>query len=158
MKSSTSAISLLALVALSTARVVKRQNACIVQTVMNPSTDDVRNSINQWNVDVTTVNGFLNNADALIAQNDPDALVSAAQIALTNAQDEPCQLMTLASQPDFSTGPAAFTCAVTDLMNVFGPHVLDNLNTIIANPTDTTAVQDAVNDINAFRYVVWIAP
>ena len=59
--------------------------------------------------------------------------------------------MTLASQPDFSTGPAAFTCAVQDLMNVFQIHVLDNLMNIIANPDDDTTVQTAVDDINAFR-------
>lgn len=124
---------------------------CIVDTVMNPSQTDVENSINQWNDDVNTVNDFLNNAANVISQNDPDALVSAAQTALASAQDEPCQLMTLASQPDFSDGPNAFECAVMDLMNVFEVHVLSNLNAIIANPTDTTGVQSAVDDINEFR-------
>ena len=151
MKSVIAASTLLGISALSSASPVKRQNTCIVQTVINPSTDDVAASINQWNNDVITVNAFLNNADSLIAANDPDALTSAAMTALNNAQDEPCQLMTLASQPDFSTGPPAFTCAVQDLMNVFGTHVLDNLMTIIANPADTDSVQMAVDDINAFR-------
>ena len=151
MRSTHAASALLVLSALTSASPVKRQNTCIVQTVMNPSTEDVRSSITQWNTDVITVNNFLNNADSLIAANDPDALVSAAMTALNNAQDEPCQLMTLASQPDFSTGPAAFTCSVQDLMNVFGTHVLDNLMTIIATPDDTDSVQMAVDDINAFR-------
>ena len=76
--------------------------------------------------------------------------MSAAQVAFTNAQDEPYQLMTLASHPDFDSIPA-FSCAVQDPMNVFGPHVLDNLMTIINDPSDTDFVQTAVDDINAFR-------
>ena len=131
-------------------RAAKRQTGCIVQTVTNPSQTDVENSINQWNDDVVTVNNFLNNAGTLIGGNS-SALVAAAQVALTSATDEPCQLMTLASQPDFADGPAAFTCAVQDLMNVFQTHVLDNLNTIIADPSDTSSVQAAVQDINNFR-------
>jgi hypothetical protein len=155
MRTSTSSTAVLALAAIASAAPhTKRQNTCIVQTVMNPNTDQVAASINQWNTDVNTVNTvntFLNNAPNLIAANDPDALASATMTALTNAQDEPCQLMTLASQSDFSNGPAAFTCAVQDLMNVFQQHVLDNLMNIIANPGDTTSVQSAVDDINGFR-------
>ena len=148
---STAVVLALTTIASASPIVQKRQSSCIVQTVMNPDTDQVAASINQWNTDVNTVNNFLNGAAALIAGNDSNALVSATQTALTNAQDEPCQLMTLASQPDFSSGPAAFTCAVQDLMNVFEVHVLDNLMNIIANPGDDTSVQSAVDDINAFR-------
>ena len=153
MKSFTTAAVLLAaataVTASPTARLAKRQTTCIVNTVTNPSQTDVENSINQWNTDVITVNNFLNTANTLL--NSSDALLAAAQTANTNAQDEPCQLMTLASQPDFSSGPAAFTCAVQDLMNVFQIHVLDNLATIIADPTNTGTVQSAIDDINVFR-------
>jgi len=38
-----------------------------------------------------------------------------------------------------------------DLMRVFGPHVLENLQSIINSPTDTNVVTMAVNDINKFR-------
>ena len=59
--------------------------------------------------------------------------------------------MTLISVSDFNPGTDAFECAGQDLMNVFGTHVLDNLNTIISDPADTGAVQTAVDDINSFR-------
>ena len=45
----------------------------------------------------------------------------------------------------------AFTCAVSDLGVVFGPHVIDNLKKIIQFPTDTTGAHAAVADINFFR-------
>lgn len=152
MKSFTTAAAVLALATLSSgAAVQKRQSACILQTVTNPNQQQVEDSINQWLADVETVNGFLNSAADLIAANDPSNLQAQAQAAFTNAVDEPCQLMTLASQPDFSDGPAAFTCAVQDLMNVFQIHVLDNLQTIINDPSNTASVHSAVNDINAFR-------
>lgn len=154
MRTSAASIVALAFTGLASAVPVhqKRQNTCILQTVMNPDTQQVEDSINQWNTDVNTVNSFLNNAAALIAANNSNALVSATQLALANAQDEPCQLMTLASQSDFSNGPAAFTCAVQDLVNVFQLHVLDNLVDIIDSPTDIAGiVQPAVDDINAFR-------
>ena len=150
MKTSTAAVAL-AIAGFASATPVhqKRQNSCIVQTVINPSTQQVEDSINQWNTDVNTVNAFLNAAPGLIAANNPDALASQAQTAFGNAQDEPCQLMTLASQPGIGTD--AFECAVTDLMNVFMDHVLVPLMDIIANPGDTATVQSAVDEINGFR-------
>jgi len=96
------------------------------------------------------VNDFLNSVSDII--NDSDTLLSQAQIALTSASDEPCQLMTLASQPDLTgSGIAAFDCAVSDLMGVFDLHVIQNLMTVISDPTNTGAAQSAVHDINAFR-------
>ena len=150
MKTFTSSTAVLALTTIASASPIyrKRQTSCIVPTVMNPNQAQVEASINSWNNDVNVVNNFLNTVGGI---NGTDALVSATMGALTNAQDEPCQLMTLASQPDFSDGPAAFTCAVQDLMNVFEVHVLDNLMNIIANPGDAAAVQSAVDDINQFR-------
>lgn len=123
----------------------------MLQTVINPNTDQVKASIDQWNLDVATVNDFLNGAATLLANANNTGVAAVAKTALSNAVDEPCQLMTLASQPNFDLGPAAFTCAVTDLMMVFDTHVTMNLQTIIDNPTDDTMVQDAVDDINAFR-------
>ena len=105
---------------------------------MNPNTDQVMASINQWNVDVNEVNAFLNSAADLITDGS-DVLQSQAMTAFDNAQDEPCQLATLMSIPGIGTD--AFNCAVTELMQVFMPQVLDNLQTIINNPTDTTSVQ-----------------
>jgi hypothetical protein len=127
----------------------KRQNTCIVPTVMNLSTQQVEDSINQWNSDVNTVNNFLNQAPGLISANNPDALLAQAQQAFTNAQDEPYQLGTLMTQPGIGTD--AFECAVTDLNNVFMEKVLVPLTTVISNPGDTATVQTNVETINAFR-------
>jgi hypothetical protein len=115
---------------------------------MDPGVNGVRASITQWDIDVKTVNKFLNAAPGLIGNT--DALLSQTKMALTNAQDEPCQLMTLASQKGI-IGVPAFDCAVQDLMNVFEVHVLDNLNQIISTPDDTRLVQAAIDDVNAFR-------
>jgi hypothetical protein len=69
---------------------VKRQTApCMLNTVMNPDTSQVANSITQWNADVDAVNTFLNTALTLPV----GSLSAAAQNAFNMAQDEPCQLM-----------------------------------------------------------------
>jgi hypothetical protein len=69
---------------------VKRQTApCMLNTVMNPNTSQVANSITQWNADVDAVNTFLNTALTLPV----GSLSAAAQNAFNMAQDEPCQLM-----------------------------------------------------------------
>ncbi|KAK5173317.1 uncharacterized protein LTR77_001998 [Saxophila tyrrhenica] len=151
MKSFTSAI-ILALAAAASAapsRHSKRQDpTCIVQTVVGADTTAVAASINQWFADVNAVNAFLNTALTL----DPTTLQSHAQAALLNAQDEPCQLMTLTSTSDLGSDVTdAFECAGQDLMRVFGDHVITNLNTIIAAPNNTVAVTAAVDDINDFR-------
>lgn len=150
MRSTSAAVGLLALTAFSFAVPTKRQSACIVQTVMDPSVKQVRASIKQWNMDVDTVNTFLDDASDLISANKPEALVSAAKFALQSAQDEPCQLMTLASNPDL-TGIPAFKCAVQDLMDVFMPGVLEQLNIIIDNPGEVAVVKTAVDEINSVR-------
>lgn len=131
-------------------RASKRQDTCIVDTVTGSNDVNVISaSINQWFQDVNVVNNFLNTFSTLTNAFD---IQSAAQTALTNAQDEPCQLMTLTSTVDLGSDvTAAFQCAGQDLMNVFGDHVLTNLNTIIANPNNTASVQAAVDDINIFR-------
>lgn len=149
---STLPIVILALTAITSAVPLRRrQNACIVDTVLNPSVTQIEVSINQWNVDVNNVNAFLNNASTLIAANNSAALGAAASSALTNAEDEPCQLMTLASQPDLTGLPDAFSCAVTELMSVFSPQVITPLMDIVANPGDTNTVTSAVATINQAR-------
>ena len=126
---------------------INRQTApCMLDTVLNPDVSQISNSITQWNADVNAVNSFLNTALSLPT----GSLAAAAQNALNMAQDEPCQLKTLASVTDVQ-GVPAFDCAVTDLGNIFQTRVLDNLQTIISFPTDTTKVHNAVNDINLIR-------
>ncbi|KAK4550305.1 hypothetical protein LTR36_003272 [Oleoguttula mirabilis] len=157
MKSFTAAL-VLALAAAATAapssrlRSAKRQSGtCLLDTVSNnPSVQDIENAINQWNDDVNTVNAYLNDFGNLAG---PDAIVSATQQVLLSAQDEPCQFATLTSNSDFVGGSvtAAFDCANTDLGLVFKEHVLDNLNTIIQNPSDPPTFNAAVGDINFFR-------
>ncbi|KAF7198634.1 hypothetical protein HII31_00373 [Pseudocercospora fuligena] len=139
------AIFTLALAASASARPGKRQSSCITDTVNNPNQQQIIDSINQWNSDVNNVNNFLNTAHTLSGSD----LSSAANNALISASDEPCQLGTLSSISDI--GGDAFTCAVNDLKNIFGTHVLDNLNKILSNVDDTSAVTDAINDINLFR-------
>jgi hypothetical protein len=141
----------LALVSAATASslLARQDNTCILNTVTTPSQSDVQNSIVQWNADVVAVNSFLNVALSL----DSDDLGTQAAAALLNAQDEPCQLGTLTNDGNidgFGTVDA-FACAVSDLNVVFGPHVIDNLKTIIQTPTDTAGAHAAVNDINFFR-------
>lgn len=72
---------------------------------------------------------------------------------LLSAQDEPCQLSTLLNNPDAQANALsdAFACAAADLGNVFGAHVLDNLNTIIDDPANVDAAAAAVADIDNFR-------
>ena len=121
---------------------------CMLDTVTTPSQSDVQASIVQWNADVFAVNTFLNIALTL----DSADLGTNASAALLFAQDEPCQLGTLTNDGNidwFATD--AFTCAVSDLGVVFGPHVIDNLKKIIQFPTDTTGAHAAVADINFFR-------
>ena len=128
----------------------RRQNHdCIIQTVTNPNATQVQASILQWNNDVDNVNNFFNQATALISANNPGNLMAAAEAALVSAQDEPCQLMTLNSIP--GAGTEAFQCAVSDPMDIFTSQVLDNLMTIINDPSNTISVQSAVLDVNNAR-------
>jgi hypothetical protein len=138
----------LASVVTASSLLARQDNGCIRDTVATPSTADIQNSIEQWNTDVVAVNDFLNSALGL----DSQTLGTKASAALANAKDEPCQLQTLANDGSidgFATD--AFTCAVGDLQVVFGDKVIDNLNIIISDPTDSTAVHTAVQDINFFR-------
>jgi len=124
-------------------------STCIVATVYNPNVDQISASITQWFNDVVTVNAFL---DGFAANNLATDVATAAQNALNNAQDEPCQLATLSSNASArAVDTDAFNCAASDLMDIFGVHVIDNLNLIIANPTNTQIVTQAVADINQFR-------
>jgi hypothetical protein len=125
-------------------------NACILDTVSDPDAEQVRLSIGSWNVDVNNVNNFLNNAPNLIANNDLSDLLSQVPGVLNNAEDEPCQLMTLGSQSQLMGLIPAFDCAVGDLMNVFMVHVINNLVTINGT-TDVPTIQNAIDDINNFR-------
>ncbi|KAK6005082.1 hypothetical protein QM012_007861 [Aureobasidium pullulans] len=130
----------------------RRQAAdvCMLDTVTsNPSADDIKASINQWNTDVNTVNAFLNQASSL---SHGMAIQNATMQTLLFAQDEPCQLKTLLSNSDFlGGGTDAFNCAAMDLMTVFDTHVLQNLRTIIMSPSDGDVINHAISDINTFR-------
>lgn len=130
----------------------RRQNAdtCMLDSVTNnPSADDAKAAIDQWNTDVNTVNDFLNSVGNFALGME---LQNATMQTLLFAQDEPCQLKTLISNSDFQGGSTdAFNCASMDLMMVFETHVLDNLRSIINMPNDADVVNNAVNDINIFR-------
>jgi hypothetical protein len=148
MKSSIATLALASTATASSLLTPRQTLPCILNTVTTPSQSDVQASIVQWNADVFAVNTFLNIALTL----DADDLASQAATALLFAQDEPCQLATLSNDANidgFATD--AFTCAVSDLGDVFGPHVIDNLNKIIQFPTDTVGAHAAVDDINFFR-------
>jgi hypothetical protein len=136
----------------SPSRLTRRQDTCLLDTVSNPDSTDVENAINQWASDVSTVNEYLN-VIAAGGLSDPTDLLAATQAVLLSAQDEPCQFQTLKNNPDAqgSNVVPKFACAISDLDSVFGPHVLDNLNMIISDPSDTTTVANAVQDINNFR-------
>ncbi|KAH0370973.1 hypothetical protein KCU65_g2208, partial [Aureobasidium melanogenum] len=130
----------------------RRQAAdvCMLDSVTNnPSSDDIKASIEQWNIDVNTVNAFLNEASGL---SHGMQLQNATMQTLLFAQDEPCQLKTLISNSDFiGGGTDAFNCAAMDLMTVFDTHVLQNLRTIIMSPSDSDVITHAISDINTFR-------
>ncbi|KAF1356175.1 hypothetical protein BDV97DRAFT_341190 [Delphinella strobiligena] len=148
------AVSVLALAASAAAapsRFTRRQTGtCLLNSVNNPSQTQTEASINQWFSDVTTVNTFLNDAATFTLGAD---IQGQAETTLLSAQDEPCQLTTLSSIDGIGATDTStqFGCAVQDLMNVFGPHVIDNLNDIINDPNDATVVHTAVDDINIFR-------
>lgn len=148
------AVSVLALSASAVAapsRFTRRQTGtCILNSVNNPDQAQTEASINQWFSDVTVVNTFLNNAHTFTLGAN---VQSNAETTLLSAQDEPCQLTTLSSIDGIGATDTStqFGCAVQDLMNVFGPHVIDNLNDIINNPNDAAIIHTAVDDINIFR-------
>lgn len=125
-------------------------NVCMVDSVTNnPSQADAKAAIDQWNIDVNTVNAFLNEASGLSHGME---IQNATMNTLLFAQDEPCQLMTLISNSDFvGGGTDAFNCAAMDLMTVFDTHVLQNLKAIIMMPSDSDVINHAINDINTFR-------
>lgn len=113
----------------------------------DPTADQIFNSIDAWIMNVDNVNAFLNEASSLLAAND-GSLLAAAQTALDNASHEPIQLEI---QSDLSNLSAAGQEAVSALQGIFQTGVLDQLNAIIANPTDSDTVNDAVNAINNAR-------
>jgi hypothetical protein len=87
-------------------------------TVDFPVNSDVEAAINDWNIDVVTVNEFLNSVPQSL--NDLATLAINAQNIVDNfAKDEPNQLKTLgnwfnaSAQPDVPTD--AFDCAFDDL-------------------------------------------
>jgi hypothetical protein len=110
---------------------------------------DVQGFVVNWATDVTNVNDFLNGVfEGTLSTANPDTLVSNAQLAQTFATDEPLELMRLGSLSGLSQQGIN---AAMNLMQVFGPGVLDNLAKIIANPTDNATVTDSVNAINDVR-------
>jgi hypothetical protein len=140
MKVTAAAATLLALTTLSSAaptasRRVRRQA---------PSGLDVINSVNSWTNDVIQVNSFLNTASTLTG----DDLAAAAQTAFGFASDEPVQLMLESGLAGLSQDGLN---AAADLMQVFQSGVLDQLQNIINDPTNTDLVQQSVDVINSSR-------
>ncbi|KAG9525659.1 hypothetical protein KCV07_g1183, partial [Aureobasidium melanogenum] len=148
----TKILALIAITTTATAIKSRRQAAdvCMLDSVTsNPSSDDIEASINQWNIDVNTVNAFLNQASGFAHGME---IQNATMQTLLFAQDEPCQLKTLISNSDFVGGDTdAFNCAAMDLMTVFDTHVLQNLRIIIMSPSDSDIINHAISDINTFR-------
>ena len=105
-----------------------------------------------WITDVTNVNNFLNGVfDGTLSASNPDELLQNAQLAQTFATDEPMELMRLGSLPGLSQQGIN---AAMNLMEVFGPGVLDNLAKIIADPGNAatvTAAVDAINNVRCFN-------
>jgi hypothetical protein len=135
----TTAVALFALTTLSSAapatRRVRRQA---------PSGLDVIGSVNSWTNDVIQVNSFLNTASTLSGAD----LAAAAQTAFGFASDEPVQLMLEGGLPGLSQDGLN---AASDLMQVFQVGVLDQLQNIINDPTNTDLVQSSVDTINDTR-------
>ena len=136
----------------SRARLSARQTTCLLNTVSNPDSTDIENAINQWASDVSTVNNYLN----IIEEgglSDPNDLLAATQAIFITASDEPCQFQTLKNNPDAQGANVVpkFACAISDLDGIFGTGVLDQLNDIIADPSNTDTVTTAVANINIAR-------
>ena len=136
----------------SRARLSARQTTCLLNTVSNPDSTDIENAINQWASDVSTVNNYLN----IIEEgglSDPNDLLAATQAIFVTASDEPCQFQTLKNNPDAQGDNVVpkFACAISDLDGIFGTGVLDQLNDIIADPSNTDTVTNAVANINIAR-------
>ncbi|ORX93547.1 hypothetical protein BCR34DRAFT_499814 [Clohesyomyces aquaticus] len=106
------------------------------------ATPDIAGAITQWNLDVQTVNTFLNHA---IGQSQMDLLI-AARNALNFASDEPNELMILAMSQGLADNALA---AIQDLMNVFG-NVPTAIQSVIDNP-DAGNVATQVGVINQVR-------
>jgi hypothetical protein len=138
-----------------------------VQPVAVPTADDVKTALKEWELDVNTVNAFLDGASANL--NDLAQLASDAENAASNfAQEEPNQLMTLINwfnndpnNPD-GAGPEAFNCATNDLAsgttidNVvlnFQSQVLDAFQSIVddANAGNSDGVADGLKTVNNYR-------
>jgi hypothetical protein len=128
MKVTAAAATLLALTALSSAAPTTRRDRR-----QTPSGLDVIGSVNSWTSDVIQVNSFLNTASTLSGGD----LAAAAQTAFGFASDEPNQLMLEAGLPGLSQ---AGLDAAADLMQVFQAGVLDQLQNIINDPTNTDLV------------------
>ncbi|KAK5735273.1 hypothetical protein LTR17_008280 [Elasticomyces elasticus] len=127
------------------ALVVAAAADCLLDSILTgASPEQIAASVDQWSSDVHNVNSFLNSAASLSTE----ALLSAANSALTSAQDEPCQLATLGA---FVADTPTSDCAFADLQAIFGARVLMNLQKIISSPSDAQAVGDAVAEINLFR-------
>jgi hypothetical protein len=109
-----------------------------------PNADATISAINSWNEDVMMVNAFLNTADSLSGT----ALSDAATTAFAFANNEPAELGILACIPNLGV---AANNAIESLASVFGDDVLNPLETIINEPTNTKAVTSAINLINSIR-------
>jgi hypothetical protein len=122
------------LAAPSSMRYAKRQSG--------PSQNQVVAAIDNWNLDVTMVNSFLNTP--------PTTGLSYAALAtmtLGFAQDEPNELMILS----MITGlPPDATSAIQNLMQVFGG-VLSNLQDIINNQNNLNVINADIANINQIR-------
>lgn len=113
------------------------------------------NSVKSWTNDVNQVNSFLNTASTLSGAD----LAAAAQTAFGFASDEPVQLMFEAGLPGLSQDGLN---AAADLMQVFQVGVLDQLQNIINDPTNSDMVQascgyDQRHEASACSARCWIS-
>jgi hypothetical protein len=107
-----------------------------------PSQDQVVAAINSWNSDVEMVNDFLNTPPVTGI-----AYANFASFTLGFANDEPNELMILASIPALSTDA---TNAIQNLKAVFS-QVPTNLQDIINNQNDLTIINQDIAKINQVR-------
>jgi hypothetical protein len=109
----------------------------------DPTQDQVQTAIESWRNDVVNVNSFLDSATSL----SPADLQSAAQTALDFANDEPVELGVLSGIPGLADNALG---AIQNLQETFG-NVPSSLQNIINNPSDTSAVNTQLEQINNTR-------
>ena len=132
------ATSLLALIAATTAIPFPAE-----LVARDTSQDQAQTAIDNWRTDVMNVNTFVDEAASLT----PPDLQSAAQTALSFANDEPVELGVLSNITEL---PDNALNAIQLLMEVFG-NVPSSIQNIINDPSDPSDVNTQLQQINGVR-------